>query len=74
VIAHEVVHALVPALPHGHGLMSGTLSRQQLTAASVQIDGEVVLAVQAALRGDPVLATSGAAVPAADARVPEKGR
>jgi hypothetical protein len=31
VIAHEVVHALVPWLPHGTGLMSSQLTWRQLT-------------------------------------------
>ena len=61
VIAHEVVHALVPALPHGKGLMSARLDRRMLTAASIAVEPEVSLAVRAALLGAP------AVVPAADA-------
>jgi hypothetical protein len=51
VIAHEVVHALAPAVPHGTGLMSATFTRRQLTAPSIRCDPAVGLAVQAALRG-----------------------
>lgn len=54
VIAHEVVHALVPSLPHGTGLMSERLTRRQLTAASIPVEPEAVLGLRAALRGDPV--------------------
>ncbi len=49
VIAHEVVHAVVPSLPHGTGLMSGSLSRRRLTAAWVPVEREAALALQAAL-------------------------
>lgn len=55
VIAHEVVHAVAPAVPHGTGLMSASLSRRLLTAASIPFDPEVGLAVRAALRGDTPL-------------------
>jgi hypothetical protein len=51
VIAHEVVHALVPFLPHGKGLMAARLGRQMLTAAEIPVDPEVGLAVRAALLG-----------------------
>lgn len=53
VVAHELVHALAPSVPHGTGLMSGKLTRRQLTAATLSVDPEVGLAVQAALRGEP---------------------
>jgi hypothetical protein len=62
VIAHEVVHARVPALPHGTGLMSRVFTRRQLTAASLPFEPEVAFALQAALRGDPVPAASGTGV------------
>lgn len=52
VIAHEVVHALAPSVPHGKGLMSSALTRRQLTAARIPFDPEVALALQAAVRGD----------------------
>jgi hypothetical protein len=51
VIAHEVVHAIAPAVPHGTGLMSATLTRRQLTGRSIVFDPEVALAVREALRG-----------------------
>jgi hypothetical protein len=73
VIAHEVVHALVPSLPHGTGLMSGSFTRRQLTAASIAVDAESILAFRAALRGSPVLPTQGVALLSA-ALVPEKDR
>ena len=53
-MAHELVHALAPSVPHGTGLMSAELTHRQLTAASLPFDTEVGLAVQAALRGDPL--------------------
>lgn len=55
VVAHEVVHALAPQVPHGRGLMSASLNRSQLTASSISIGEDVLLSVQAALRGDPFL-------------------
>jgi hypothetical protein len=68
VIAHEVVHSLVPSLPHGAGLMSGSFTRRHLTGGSIDVEPEVTLAFRAALRGDPVVAPPGnatvAAVPA----------
>jgi hypothetical protein len=54
VAAHEVVHALAPSVPHGTGLMSALLTYRQLTAPSIPFETEVGLAVQAALRGDPL--------------------
>jgi len=53
VVAHELVHALAPSVPHGTGLMSAALTYRQLTAPSIPFETEVGLAVQAALRGDP---------------------
>jgi hypothetical protein len=73
VIAHEVVHARVPSLHHGTGLMSRILTRRQLTAESIPFEPEVAFALQAALRGDPVFATSGGGVTAA-AQLQEKDR
>jgi hypothetical protein len=55
VIAHEVVHALAPSVPHGVGLMSASLTRRHLTAASIPVDPEVALALQSALRGEVLL-------------------
>jgi hypothetical protein len=54
--------------------MSGSLSRRQLTAASIPVDLEVALALQAALRGDHVVAPSAAGVLAANAQAQEKDR
>jgi hypothetical protein len=81
VIAHEIVHARVPSIPHGAGLMSGTITRRQLTAPSIAFEPEVAFALQAALRGDPVLASpaepgvlTADALVQADAQVQEKDR
>ena len=52
VVAHELVHAVAPHVPHGIGLMSASLGRRQLTAASIGLDPAVSLAVRTALRGD----------------------
>ena len=49
VIAHEVVHAIAPELPHGKGLMSARLDRRMLTASTIPVDPEVGLALRAAL-------------------------
>jgi hypothetical protein len=51
VIAHEVVHALAPSLPHGSGLMSARLDRRMLTAPSIAVDPQVGLALRAAILG-----------------------
>ena len=72
VIAHEVVHARVPGLQHGTGLMSSVLTRRQLTSSSLMFDPEVGYALQAALRGGRV--PSGARLLTADARVQERDR
>lgn len=53
VIAHEVVHAIAPELPHGRGLMSARLDRGMLTATSIAIDPQVGVAVRKALAGAP---------------------
>jgi hypothetical protein len=55
VVAHELVHALAPSVPHGTGLMSEALTRRQLTAATLPVEPGVGLAVCAALRGEPKL-------------------
>jgi hypothetical protein len=71
VVAHEVVHALAPSVPHGTGLMSAALTRRQLTATSIPYDPEVALAVRAALRaalrGEPSLPPAATGVVAATA-------
>ena len=73
VIAHEVVHAVVPSVPHGTGLMSGGLSRRQLTAASISVELDVALALQAALRNNHLVVPLGAGLLAADTRAREEG-
>lgn len=55
VVAHEVVHALAPSVPHGAGLMSAALGRRQLTAVSIPFAPEVALAVRDALGSDTPL-------------------
>lgn len=68
VIAHEVVHVVAPAVPHGAGLMSERLGRRELAATTIQFASDVVLGMRAALRGevsptppaDGVLAVGGA--------------
>jgi hypothetical protein len=67
VIAHELVHALAPALPHGTGLMAPRLERAMLTATRITVDPEVAIALRTALvvparvtaPGDSVLAAEG---------------
>jgi hypothetical protein len=53
VVAHEVVHALVPTLPHGKGLMAPQLDRRMLTAPGLNVDARLGMAVREALRGAP---------------------
>ena len=72
VIAHEVVHVLAPSLPHGSGLMSGSLTRGQLTAATISVGHEVTLAVRAAQRGEPVFTPPAAAMMAQAPQLMEK--
>lgn len=48
VIAHEVVHVLAPALPHGRGLMAARFDRALLGSASIPIGPEVALAIRTA--------------------------
>ena len=66
VVAHELVHALVPALPHGRGLMAARLDRRMLTGPSVPIDADVGLAVRAALAGIRPVAPSTDSILAAE--------
>jgi hypothetical protein len=54
VIAHEIVHALVPSVPHGGELMSARLTHQQLTAASLSIHPDVTPAVRKGRHRRPV--------------------
>ena len=51
VVAHEVVHALVPGLPHGKGLMAPRLDRRMLTAPGITVDARLGAAVREALAG-----------------------
>ncbi len=67
VVAHEVVHALAPSVPHGTGLMSAAFTPRQLTAAALRSDPEVGLAVRAALRSEPSLPPAATGVVAATA-------
>jgi hypothetical protein len=67
VIAHELVHALAPTLPHGAGLMAPRLDRAMLTATRIAVDPEVAIALRTALivparatgPGESVLAAEG---------------
>ena len=74
VIAHEVVHAVAPSVPHGTGLTAANLTRNQLRAPTLGIEAEVALAVQASLRGNPVFASPASDVMAAQSEVPDKDR
>jgi hypothetical protein len=74
VVAHEVVHALAPQVPHGRGLMSASFSRSQLTAPSISIGEDVLLSVQAALRGDPFVARGEPGAVAAAVSVEDAGQ
>jgi hypothetical protein len=74
VIAHEVVHAIAPALEHGHGLMSARLDRAMLTAPSIPIDPEVGLALRAALTGVRTAAQPDDAVLAVESALTEPRR
>jgi hypothetical protein len=74
VVAHELVHALAPSVPHGTGLMSAELTYRQLTAPRIPFESEVGLALQAALRGDPLQPRPDGAVLADAARTEELAR
>jgi hypothetical protein len=54
VIAHEVVHAIVPSLPHGTGLMSDHFQWRELAAETIPIESHVIAAVQSSLRHQPL--------------------
>ena len=73
VIAHEVVHAVAPGLPHGTGLMSARLDRRMLTAPSITIDPQVGFAVRAALAGAPPAARPADTILAAESTAPSRG-
>jgi hypothetical protein len=63
VIAHEVVHALAPAIPHSSGLMAPRLRKTDLVASKLAVPEELARAFRAAL--------ADAAVQRADAVVAE---
>jgi hypothetical protein len=71
VIAHEVVHAVAPWIPHGSGLTSATLTAQQLRAPRIAVEPEAAMAVQAAARGNPVRLPAASEVLAAQSAVPD---
>ncbi len=66
VVAHEVVHALAPALPHSGGLMAARLDERMLTAANIRVDPAVGLALRQALAGQPQPSAPQGAVLAAE--------
>ncbi len=49
VIAHEVIHAVAPDVPHGQGLMAPSFGRRDLMDSNVRIEPDVAEAVRAAL-------------------------
>lgn len=51
VVAHELVHAIAPSLPHGKGLMAARLDRRMLTDPRIAVDPNLGLALRAALLG-----------------------
>ena len=58
VIAHEVVHAVAPAIPHGQGLMAARLTARDLGAPALPVTPEVAQVVRAALSGEVLPAAS----------------
>jgi len=70
VVAHEVVHTIVPLVGHGDQLMSSTLTREQLTSAHLSLDRVIAIEVRAALRHGPAPAPAEAELfPAAEGAV-----
>jgi hypothetical protein len=49
VVAHELVHAVAPSVPHGPGLMAATLTARELTRPGLAVPDKVVSALFAAL-------------------------
>jgi hypothetical protein len=49
VVAHEVVHVLVPSLEHGSGLMSPTLTRDHLISSRILLEADDAAEVRSAL-------------------------
>jgi hypothetical protein len=74
VVAHELVHVLSPSTPHGKGLMSEKLTRCQLTAARLEVEPAVAVAVRACLRGEPTALPAGTDVLAATTSGRERDR
>ena len=71
VIAHEVVHAVAPWVPHGRGLTAASLTSQQLRAPTIAVEPEAALALQAGARGNPVFAPPASEMLAAQSAVPD---
>lgn len=71
IIAHEVVHAVAPWVPHGTGLTSASLTGQQLRAPTIAVEPQAALALRAALRGDPVIEPTASGVLAAQIAAPD---
>lgn len=53
VIAHEIVHAIAPAVPHGGGLMATRLRARELTGTEMAVPASVASAVVASLSRAP---------------------
>ena len=66
VIAHEIVHALVPSLRHGGALMAESLKREHLTASRLSVDPAVALLVRAAFEPTLTPLSIQAGVPSAE--------
>lgn len=66
VIAHELVHALAPRVPHGEGLMKSRLTRRDLTATTAPVTPGLAARVRAALGADPGPAPSDTGLLAAE--------
>ncbi len=67
VIAHEVVHAVAPGVPHGLGLMAPSFGRRDFMASKVRIEPQVAEAVRAALAaGHPISPVSDTAILASE--------
>jgi hypothetical protein len=61
VVAHEVVHLIAPAIPHGSGLMSACLDAGEFLQPNLRIDPEIAVLVQTAVRAGPTAAAARAA-------------
>lgn len=74
VIAHEILHALVPALPHGEGLMKSRLTRGDLTLSVPPVTPGLIAHVRAALAGEREPARSDIGLLTAEHARDEPGR